>query len=202
MNQVKSECEAKLILANDNYIVIKTENEVLKEKVDVLFKLGRSYLNKSKLCNKNSDEENKDEVKENEEKNKDDHIEVIEEDDDIQSLQAWTKSKMRGFKKVNPTAQPRPNAETGCTRQPSSEPSSSAQKSPSTRPPSAATGSLPPDTASTTTTTENQRFQPERIQYCHYFSNFGKCHFEERTGTPCRFVHGSAPICQSGTACM
>ena len=101
-----------------------------------------------------------------------------------------------------PTAQPRPNAETGNSRQPSSQPPSSAQKAPSPTPPSAGTGSLPPNTASPTTTTEHKQYQPERIQYCHYFSNFGKCLFEERNGTPCRFVHGSAPICQSGTACM
>ena len=45
VNNVKSEYEARLIKANDNYVVVKAENEVLKEKVDVLFKLGRSYLN-------------------------------------------------------------------------------------------------------------------------------------------------------------
>ena len=47
VNNVESEYEARLIKANDNYIVVKAENEVLKEKVDVLFKLGRSYINNS-----------------------------------------------------------------------------------------------------------------------------------------------------------
>ena len=44
-------CEA----AQDNYRKVKTENEVLKEKVDVLFKLGRSYINKSKQSTKFDD---------------------------------------------------------------------------------------------------------------------------------------------------
>ena len=74
VNQVKSEYEAKLILANDNFTVIKAENEVLKEKVDVLFKLGRSYLN-------------------NMQKPK---------EDSKTKVQAWTRNKMRGFKRVDP----------------------------------------------------------------------------------------------------
>ena len=41
-NKVKSEYEARLVQANDNYDVVKSENEVLKEKVDVLFKVDRS----------------------------------------------------------------------------------------------------------------------------------------------------------------
>ena len=67
-NKVKSEYEARLIQANDNYDVVKSENEVLKEKVDVLFKLGRSYINnKSKQDNANNREHiNVQETKEDE----------------------------------------------------------------------------------------------------------------------------------------
>ena len=46
VGQVRSEYEAKLIEANDRFRVVKAENEELKEKVDVLFKLGRSYINR------------------------------------------------------------------------------------------------------------------------------------------------------------
>ena len=75
-------------------------NEVLKEKVDILFKLGRSYIdnanrNTSKPGNEKTEPENP---------NHDDNIEVVEviEDDptNIESLQGWTKMKMRGFKRV------------------------------------------------------------------------------------------------------
>ena len=57
VNKVKSEYEAKIIIANDNYRVVKTENEVLKERVDVLFKLGRSYLNNTKSKETDKEEE-------------------------------------------------------------------------------------------------------------------------------------------------
>ena len=51
VNRVKSDCEARVIAANDNYTVLKAENEVLKEKVDILFKLGRSYLDRNNAAN-------------------------------------------------------------------------------------------------------------------------------------------------------
>ena len=44
VNRVKSEYEAKLMEANEKVRQAVAENEVLKEKVDVLFKLGRSYI--------------------------------------------------------------------------------------------------------------------------------------------------------------
>ena len=46
---MRSEYEGKLIEANDKFREIKTENEELKEKVDILFKLGRAYINKKKI---------------------------------------------------------------------------------------------------------------------------------------------------------
>jgi hypothetical protein len=49
VNQVKSEYEAKLIVANDSFRDVKQENEQLKERVDILFKLGKSYLEKDKM---------------------------------------------------------------------------------------------------------------------------------------------------------
>ena len=50
-------------------------------------------------------------------------------------------------------------------------------------------------------TNERAGSQAGRVMYCHYFSNFGKCFFEERTGNVCRFEHENAPLCQSGTSC-
>lgn len=49
VKRVKSEYEAKLIEANEKVRQTVAENEVLKEKVDVLFKLGRSYINRHDL---------------------------------------------------------------------------------------------------------------------------------------------------------
>ena len=76
-NKVKSEYEARLLQATDNYTAIKAENEVLKERVDILFKLGRSYLNKTIIEDKKHQTE-------------DDKIEVVEETEDeniIENLQ-------------------------------------------------------------------------------------------------------------------
>ena len=70
VNQVRSKYEAKLILAYDNYTTIKAENEVLKEKVDVLFKLGKSYINNAKNSQK--------EVQTNSNNEKDEDIQVID----------------------------------------------------------------------------------------------------------------------------
>ena len=40
------------------------------------------------------------------------------------------------------------------------------------------------------------------IRYCHYFSNLGRCQYEERTKNQCRFTHDPAvPMCSSGISC-
>ena len=103
-------------------------------------------------------------------------------------------------------------------------PATNSQKSkvvpPLLRPPQ---GSTPPPTPSTpkpssapgTATSINERLerlsrnenpsnhQPtySNQQFCHYFTNFGKCFYEEKTGRKCRFEHTVAPMCQSGIAC-
>ena len=56
-NNIKSEYEARLITANDDLSRVKAENEALAEKVDILFKLGRSYLDKTKKGTENIDNE-------------------------------------------------------------------------------------------------------------------------------------------------
>ena len=96
VNTVKSEYEAKLIMTNDQFGVIKAENETLKKKVDILFKLGKSFF------------ESEDTADPNKRNNKTyDKIEVLEEEEiDLTNddLEAWTKKKMRGFKRTTPTS--------------------------------------------------------------------------------------------------
>ena len=51
--------------ANDNLTTATEENEALAEKVDILFKFGRSYLNQSKTKTEDTDErldKNNDEI--------------------------------------------------------------------------------------------------------------------------------------------
>ena len=90
VNQVKSEYEAKLIAANDKFSVIKAENETLKEKVDILFKLGKSYLEKNNNTNKvNNSPEDPDII----EVLEDDEVEKTTKDD----LMKLAKNKLSGY---------------------------------------------------------------------------------------------------------
>ena len=201
-NNIKSEYEAKLMLANDNLTSLKAENEALEEKVDVLFKLGRSYLNQgTKTTNDNQKNNSSDEI-----------IEIDGEQTDvcIESLESWTTKKLRGFKRVNPTVNSKKPSETnlsnpGPKKQHSSSPSSSSpsrMSSPS---------STPSDTGNITTSSlspsdirvaqSEKQGESYRDKYCHYFVNTGKCSFEERTGNKCKFQHSQAPMCRMGTSC-
>ena len=189
VNQVKSEYEAKILLANDNFTVMKAENEALKEKVDVLFKLGRSYINNVK---KNTNESQGQKNKTNTAENTAENIDVIEDDEDnFEDLQAWTKSKMRGFKRVNPSAPPTAGSKP--------EPKTQTPRPP---PPSSSSS---PGTASTPSTPDNAQLNepdsPYRGKYCHFFVNTGKCTYEQRTGQKCKFEHKSAPMCNFGMSC-
>ena len=38
--------------------------------------------------------------------------------------------------------------------------------------------------------------------FCHFFSNYGYCAYEQRTGNKCKFEHvAEVPNCKNGTAC-
>ena len=92
---VRSECEAKLIEAENKLRVTKAENEELKEKVDVLFKLGRSYINKKE---KHPPTETEDKNTDNK-SSREDEIETVSveeitiEEVTEEDLQSWKKKK-------------------------------------------------------------------------------------------------------------
>ena len=194
---VKSEYEAKLIEAHDKFRTVKAENEELKEKVDVLFKLGRSYINRKEIAD-NTAKSGRNETP----KEADAEIIEVETIDADEDLITWTKNKFRGFKRSSPTTPPVEKIDPKPTK-----PSENKEKK---NPPKkdAPSGNLQPTASLTPTdrpseTPENstERNFTERILYCHYFSNYGRCNFEERTGSKCRFEHRAAPVCQSGTSC-
>ena len=186
VNKVKSEYESKIILANDNYRVVKTENEVLKERVDVLFKLGRSYLNNSKA--------------EGPGKANDVKVKQTEKDDDIEeivNLENWTKNKLRGFKRVDPTTSasaskqpPQPKQTTNGQNKSKTRAEIHQETEPSTPVPAAAPERVddPP----------NDSYEGK---FCHFYVNKGYCQYEDRTGQKCRFEHTQAPMCNSGSNC-
>lgn len=191
VNKVRSEYEIKIITAHDNFRTVKAENEVLKEKVDVLFKLGRSYINNSKkqeASNENMKGTNINEEGENA---------STTEADDLENLHTWTQNKMRGFRRVDPTKPPNKPKPTinPSTKPPTNPPKPAATEETTTPRSRTPTGTQAPPM------NEDIGPNPYRGKYCHYFVNQGKCRFEERTGEQCKFEHKQAPMCNFGTSC-
>ena len=52
-------------------------------------------------------------------------------------------------------------------------------------------------------TTENteEKVPGRKIQYCHYFTNTGRCLYEETSRLKCKFEHKTAPMCRLNLAC-
>ena len=53
----------------------------------------------------------------------------------------------------------------------------------------------------TATTKQNSVTPGKRKQFCHYWNNFGSCHFEAKNGRPCKFNHERAPLCRFDGKC-
>ena len=197
VGKVRGEYEAKLIEANDRFRAVKAENEELKEKVDILFKLGRSYINRKETNGtEEKEEEGKSDTNRKSPGTDADDIETITiEEVTEEDLKTWTKNKMRGFRRTGPSA-------------PAAKKTNQEAKGPK-KTPDSESGTVPPPnpanshTSKSTSEQEAKENQPQsgRPMYCHYFSNYGKCNFEERTGGKCRYEHKDAPICQSGMSC-
>ena len=187
VNEVKSEYEAKLISANDSVRETKAENESLKEKVDILFKLGKSYIDNGKR-----NKENKDNNK-NKPHEEDDEIKTVEEDKSAEidltedDLETWTKSKMRGFRRTTPSIK--------STSKNTVDNKSTKQRNVSF---DDRFKDKRNDDRRKSSSTEQT---PEKIKHCHYFVNFGSCNFECRTGRKCKFEHKEAPPCHFGSGC-
>ena len=191
LNTVKSEYEAKLIMVNDNYRVVKTETEVLKGKVDVLFKLGRSYLNNVENKKKNEVQREVEETENIESAS----VEDREETEEVENLQEWSKNKLRGFKRVNPTEPAKRQTTYSSTLKqtraevhptPASATVSPANAALMVSPRSgqtartAAAGHEATDTIRIAPNTNNSEAQENlyRGRHCHYFINKGKCSYD------------------------
>ena len=200
VNQVRADYEAKIIHLNENNEVLKTENNVLKEKVDILFKLGRSYINNATRSANKSVVEREESEKHSDAINDVDSIEVIEviegNTTNTESLKEWTKMKMRGFKRLSPAAPPIPNPNPTSSRHNDEKLEKRKRSGTEDPPPSPPSSPAPPQSASAGSPTTY-----ERKRYCHYYANTGRCNFEEKTGKKCKFAHEQAPMCNSGISC-
>ena len=111
-------------------------------------------------------------------------LEIVE-DQDEDGLDALVRSvvdsKSSGFQRINPTA-PAENVNNSSNHITNTE---SHEKVPHKAP----------------TFTNNLREKSQTTRFCHYFSNFGRCKFEEETGRKCKFIHKKAPTCKFDGRC-
>ena len=155
----------------------------------MLFKLGRSYLDREKT--------EQEKVKDNKKKKTDDDVQELdpETEESVEDLGAWTKNKLRGFRRVNPTAssQPKPPAismptnQQRTAREPAPPPSGTT--------PAPSTPGVSPKIVPENPRAENDQDDYYKGKYCHFYVNTGKCNYEERSGYKCKFEHRSAPLC-------
>ena len=186
------------------------ENEELKEKVEILFKLGRSYITKAESANTNSNESVSEQTTNPTQERQEPEPRIEEEmaSNNLEDLGSWMMNKSRGFKRVSPSAnsQPtsRPQTTSGSTSSPGTPGSVSSVPGATSRASLTVNERLERIARNNPTSNDTIPSNPtpeERRQYCHYFSNFGKCNYEARTGRKCQFEHRVAPMCQRGTAC-
>ena len=180
--------------------------------MDVLFKLGRSYINNA------TKEVAKGEkiLKENTVEPIDKELEIVEEitidetekeTENMEDLQAWSVHKMRGFKRVNPAANPTQNFPSRMTqsRGPNINQQKETQQTSNNR--TLRAGSQLPVYNRDRSSVSNDQSGGDssssvyKGKYCHFFVNQGRCHYEERTGLKCKFEHKAAPMCNFGMRC-
>ena len=170
------------------------ENEALKERIDILFKLGKSYVeaNNIQLSHETLSSEDTNDSVSNTLPNKDNEIVEIVSDETANT--SWNSNRLRGFRRknhnvtftdqVNTTDNSKNPENNEVTSQcPNEEVKShhNVRSNPINNSPDQSNNSRP--------------------RYCHYFSNFGNCEFEEKSGLKCKFLHERAPMCNAGLNC-
>ena len=192
IEKLKAENEVGKLKANEDYSRILAQNEILEEKLDTLYKLSKSYFEGNCTQNKNvvaATQVNSE--------SEDPEVEIIETTADISipaTKVAWTKDKLRGFKKkssVNERLQ-----EIAGTKEVNSERDEANIRS---------------NILNNKNEASDESESPviHRVKPCYYFSNTGSCRYEERTGLKCKFAHVTSdqqtssriPVCQLGINC-
>ena len=192
--KTKSQYEAQLMQADEVIRVTKAENEVLKERLDVVYKLGRSYLNRfegldkaNKISAKSSHDISRDTSESrsgngNEIELLNDVEEVTDSSDTQQNVNPWAKSKLRGFVRNNRSESPETSVRQNSIHEASNNRVNERRNSASEQ--------------------NSRKRTDSNVAYCHYFSNYGRCLYEESSKNKCRFEHKvNAPLCKSGTSC-
>ena len=177
----KIDLTSRLNEATEKYTVLMIENEELKEKLDILFRLSRSYL----------DSRNDGEIEVLQTSDDDNINDQIDTRDTTSKReineQSWEKQKLRGFRKVQKTSTLKTPPESHIPHR-KSETENIINRNLIRL---ASSNSFQPTRSHNS---ENRRF-------CHYYTNFGYCHYEEQTNRRCRYEHKIAPMCSDGDDC-
>ena len=181
-DKVKAESETSLIHANDQYSRVLSENIALKEQLDTLYKLSRSYLERYEGSKSDSQSVNVPSPPSIALVEPTDKNEIEAPNTSEKSDNDWNKHKLRGFKRrsVLPTINDESRNATGLHSH--SQP----------------LGSHPQLMSSEL---QDQQIPAIRKQYCHFFVNTGRCSYEERTRLKCKYLHEAAPFCRDGISC-
>ena len=148
----------------------------------ILYKLSQSYINRfesHEVSERQSSESNRGE--------NDAQVNTIEVVDSVNSMgdhnsNPWTQGTLRGFRKVRQEEKSSSVAKVTTQEAPVSEETVNIEVEKGEK--------------------RNPTNETGRTSYCHFFSNFGYCRYEERTKNKCRFEHKSnVPMCQNGTSC-
>ena len=113
----------------------------------------------------------------------------------------WLQRKMRGFRKVHYESDSKSNSHR------ENDISDPSRKNPNS-------DGLNDDSEQSRRNSSSQNNSPasrsqgqsengqNRGSYCHYFSNYGVCSYEERSGNECKYQHSkNVPMCQNGISC-
>ena len=189
---MKSEYEVKIKNFDDNYARVSRENEALKERIDILFKLGKSYVeaNNIQLSHETLDSGDTTVSVSNTQPNKDNDIIEIVSDETADT--SWNSNRLRGFRRKNHNVTNQVN-----TTDHSKNPENNEV---TTQSPNEEVKSQHYVRSNPTNNSPDQS-NNSRPRYCHYFSNFGNCEFEEKSGLKCKFLHERAPMCNAGLNC-
>ena len=180
-NRIKADHEVKLIKAGDDLAKEIAKNQVLEEKVDILYKLGKSYIenNGCESCRSPNVADPETEIM------------IVSDDSHVKETDCtWSTNKLRGFKKKNPPP----------TSENPGRPSISSSNPPHPQ-------DTHHDSPQQNTMMRPSPEQPIQNRLCHFFTNTGWCKFEDRTGLRCKFVHltpqkdQTVPMCRFGINC-
>ena len=187
--EAKSEFEVKIMNFNDNLTRISRENEALKERNEILYKLGKGYLEATQNQTNSTSMEQSTSIPVNKtvingaSNSNDEDIEVV--DCDPPTNNPWTSHRLRGFKRTNHAPSVNQSKTSQTNLQTVEAPTESAENSTQHEPHPIPQGS-------------NLSGQKK---YCQYFVNFGRCEFEEKSKMKCKFSHERAPMCNAGLSC-